>query len=148
MYGIVFPIGLTEDERWQRNEPGGVHVSELKISLIGAFAALLTVAAPSTRAESAHDGTWIISIFTTSGPCEPNYQLRGQISNGLLSFAGANSSNFAGRVTPNGAVTVTVSMGEGWGVGAGRLSTNSGNGSWRAKIENGSCSGVWSAQRG
>jgi hypothetical protein len=124
---------------------GRVH---MRISLIAGFVASIAAIVPSAKAGSSYDGAWTVTLFTKSGTCEPSYQARGYISNGIVSFAGANSTNFSGRVTPNGALTVSVSGGVGWGVGAGRLSANSGSGSWRAKVESGVCTGVWSAQRG
>jgi hypothetical protein len=91
----------------------------MRISLIAGFVASIAAIVPNAKAGSSYDGPWTVNLFTKSGPCEPNYQFRGHISNGVASFAGANSTNFAGRVTPNGAVTVTVSGGGWLGSGSG-----------------------------
>ena len=93
------------------------------------------------------DGTWTIELVTKTGPCDQSYLGDVQVIDGALHLASASSDTFSGRVTPNGAVTLTSTMGGGNGVGSGRVSGSSGSGSWHAEMQNGVCSGVWSARR-
>jgi hypothetical protein len=116
--------------------------------LASCCAVLMMAAASIANAASKFDGIWSVVLSTSSGPCSPTYKQRGEIINGIMHFSGAASNNFSGRVTPSGYVSVKVSAGGSWGIGSGHLSTYSGSGIWRAHMENGVCSGTWSAQRG
>jgi hypothetical protein len=108
---------------------------------------LATVAgAPSAQAASQFDGNWALHGVTRAGECDPNFRLSGQIVNGNVNYQ-FGSSNVAGRVAPSGAVTVTVTVGPNHAVGTGRLSKDSGGGTWRSQGPSGTCSGTWSAQR-
>jgi hypothetical protein len=83
-----------------------------------------------------------------SGPSQPAYRGAVEVVNGVLVIAGVTAGNgLSGRVSPNGSVRATGYMGSNYGVASGHLSANSGGGTWRARMENGSCSGVWTAQR-
>jgi hypothetical protein len=104
-------------------------------------------AVPSANAEGKFDGTWTIELVTKTGPCDQSYLGDVQVIDGALHLAAASPDTFSGRVTTNGAVTLTSTMGGGNGVGSGRVSGNSGSGSWHAETQNGGCSGVWSARR-
>jgi hypothetical protein len=53
----------------------------------------------------------------------------------------------SGRVSKNGAVSVSVSSGASYASGSGRLSTSSGGGSWHGVGSRGACSGTWVAGR-
>jgi hypothetical protein len=66
------------------------------------------------------------------------------ISNGVIS----GPAGVSGRVSGNGAVTVSVSSGGSSGNGSGKLHGNSGGGSWTGHGTRGPCSGRWSASRG
>jgi hypothetical protein len=109
----------------------------------------------NANAQNKFDGTWSVVLATNSGPCERTYSGRVQVINSVVHFSGGGLS---GRVTARGAVSVTASMGAGWGVASGQLSTNSGQGTWRSQADyttnfGGSwrsqvpCSGSWNAQK-
>jgi hypothetical protein len=98
--------------------------------------------APSAQAASQFDGNWVSHGVTTTGACEPNFQLGGRIVNGT-----ANSLGAAFRVAPSGAVTLTVTVGPNHGVATGRLSGASGGGTWRSQGPSGTCTGTWKAER-
>ena len=51
------------------------------------------------------------------------------------------------KLTPKGAVRVSVSAGGQSANGSGRLSRNSGGGVWRGQGNSGGCSGTWAAER-
>ncbi|MBV8915090.1 MAG: hypothetical protein JOZ05_18875 [Acetobacteraceae bacterium] len=114
---------------------------------IGMCVAPAIAAAPSARAENPFDGRWNATLFTKSGPCQQSYRAEVQISAGIIRVPGDSQGALSGRVSPRGQVVVTGSLGPLSGVATGRLSGNSGAGTWRAKIQEGSCSGQWSAQR-
>ena len=54
-----------------------------------------------------YDGVWSVSIFTTKGDCIASYRYPMRIANGVLANGGDIAINVAGRVAPNGLVTVT-----------------------------------------
>jgi hypothetical protein len=105
-------------------------------------------AAPGANAASRFDGRWSAVLRTHSGPCQPAYRGAVEVVNGVLVVAAAPSgSGLSGRVAANGSVRATGYMGSNYGVASGRLSGNSGGGVWRVRMDNGACSGVWTAQR-
>lgn len=83
---------------------------------------------------------------TKSGPCQPAYRGAVQIVDGVVDVGTATNA-LSGLVSPDGAVRATGYMGSNYGVASGRLSGNSGSGTWHAHMQNGNCSGVWTAQR-
>ncbi len=103
--------------------------------------------APNADADGKFDGRWTAVLVTESGPCAPSYRGEVQVMDGLVRIEGQSENSFSGRVSPSGAVTVMVSMGNSYGVGTGRLSSTSGGGKWHAKTDNGACAGTWSAER-
>ena len=111
-----------------------------------AFAAgCMTIAAPAV-ARSAYDGDWSVVIATRGGACPPSVRYGLQIINGTV----VNTSGQAqvqGRVSPNGAVRVTVQAGGQWASGSGRLSSTRGGGVWRGQGNAGFCQGTWVAER-
>jgi hypothetical protein len=94
-------------------------------------------------APAAFDGDWSVAINTQSGACEPSYRFAVEIINGNVVHEGQP----AGRVSPNGGVSVNVSQGGQQAAGQGRLSRNYGTGVWRGYGSAGTCAGTWQAQR-
>jgi len=111
-------------------------------ALITTAVCLTLAEAPSAQAATQFDGNWVAHGVTKIGACEPNFQLTGRIINGA-----ANSLGAAFRVTPSGAVTLTISLGPNHGVATGRMSGASGSGIWRAQGPGGTCTGTWKAER-
>jgi hypothetical protein len=110
------------------------------------FAVAMSCAGPSAYAAS-YDGQWSVLVVTRNGPCEA-YRYGVTIVGGVVYYAGGGPVSLTGRVSPSGNVTVRVSSGPRYAIGSGRLSRNTGGGSWRGQGPNGSCAGVWSATRG
>jgi hypothetical protein len=109
--------------------------------------AATVAAAPGANAGSRFDGRWSAVLRTQSGPCQPAYRGAVEVVNGVMVVAGVTAGNgLSGRVSPNGSVRATGYMGSNYGVASGRLSgipaAEPG-----ARMENGNCSGVWTAQR-
>lgn len=108
--------------------------------------ALVASAATAAPARTVYDGNWSVLIVTHSGTCDRAYRYGVQIADGNVVYDGG-MVNFAGRVAPNGAVRVIVSAGDQRADGSGRLSRNSGQGTWRGRSSSGACAGTWTAER-
>ena len=110
-----------------------------------AFATLGIVAATAAAAQGTKgfDGKWSVVIMTTKGDCDRAYRYPVAINGTSLVNAGDAAFDISGKVQGNGAVTVKVSYGEKSAMGSGRLTSDSGTGSWTG----GSCAGVWTAER-
>jgi hypothetical protein len=110
--------------------------------------ALTCIACPATAAigsATAYDGGWSVVISTRSGACDRSYQSGAQIRNGIIR---SNTGGLkVGRVSPQGAVRVHVSLLRQSASGSGQLSSNTGSGAWRGQGKRGKCSGTWAAQR-
>lgn len=102
---------------------------------------------PPAQARSAYDGPWSIVITTRGGACQPSIRYGVDISNGRIINPAAGGPDVQGRVTPRGAVSVTVRSGGAWAVGSGRLGRSAGGGAWRGQGSSGLCDGTWVAQR-
>jgi len=113
----------------------------------GLVLAASALASAPASARTAFDGQWSVLIVTNSGPCDRAYRYGLSIQNGSVIYEGSAAVNVAGRVSPNGAVSVRVWAGRQGASGSGRLSRDSGSGNWRGTGSMGTCSGVWSAER-
>ena len=106
--------------------------------------------APAERAPAAtnaFDGRWSVVIQTRAGNCGAEYRYGVQIINGNVTTDGGESTGVSGRVLRNGAVSVSVSAGDAYAVGQGRLAPTYGSGTWRGQSSGESCTGVWQAAR-
>jgi hypothetical protein len=101
---------------------------------------------PSARARTAFDGGWSVLISTGNGSCAPSYRFGVQISEGAIIYQNGGVS-LQGRVTPKGAVRVTVQSERQSANGQGHLSMMRGGGIWRGQGNGGACSGTWVAER-
>jgi hypothetical protein len=108
-----------------------------------AITASVAISAASHAAAPRYDGTWSVSIVTEKGNCDRGYRYPVRITNGVLANGGSDPFTISGRVTPSGAIVVTVAHGDKSATGKGHLAGNSGEGYWQG----GSCSGTWSAER-
>jgi len=114
--------------------------------LMLAAAATLFCSANAAVASTPFDGNWSVVIITDKGGCDRAYRYPVSIRNGVVYYSG-DVVNFNGRVSGNGAVSVVVSRGEQRASGSGRLSRNSGGGTWRGASSTDRCSGRWQAER-
>jgi hypothetical protein len=139
----LYRISLAPDQQQQR---GFMMRRYARLSLLASVCAAMAVIAMSNAdAASKFDGTWSAVFRTKSGPCQPAYRGAVQVVDGNMEVAGAGGS-LSGRVLSNGSVKATGNMGSNYGAASGRVSGNSGSGTWRARMESGSCTGVWTAQ--
>lgn len=99
----------------------------------------------AATAGSAYDGAWSLNFVTQRGACDPTYNFDVNISNGLVSHP--NLVRLRGRVTAGGLVRASVIVQDKYAAGSGRLTNNSGRGTWSGREGDERCSGYWTAQR-
>jgi hypothetical protein len=109
-------------------------------------AALFSHATDCTaRPALAYDGAWSLLFVTQSGPCDPTYNFNVNVSHGIVTHP--NLVRFRGRVTTSGLVRASVTVQDKHAVGAGRLTRNSGQGTWSGYSGRARCSGYWTARK-
>jgi hypothetical protein len=101
--------------------------------------------ATNATARSAYDGSWNLVFLTQRGACDPTYDFVVNISNGIMTHP--NLLTFRGYVAKSGAVRASVTVGEKYASGSGRLSGAVGHGTWSGQAGNARCTGYWTAQR-
>jgi hypothetical protein len=121
----------------------------LPLRWLPALAVLAVVAAPGTADAAgragAYNGTWTTVFATTRGNCSSGYSVPFTVSGARVSSAGGG--RVSGSVNGAGRVAVHVSVGASQANGGGRLTGNSGAGSWSGIITGDRCSGTWQATR-
>jgi hypothetical protein len=115
-----------------------------------ALAGLLVAIAMSNTAVAvprpgAYDGTWNVVFTTRAGNCSATNSAPFNVFGRQVSSAGGG--RVTGGVSPNGAVSVRISLGLSVAAGRGRLVGNSGAGRWSGVISGDRCSGTWRATR-
>ena len=112
------------------------------------FLGAAAVVGTMTMAHAAgHDGRWSVLVVTESGNCDQAYRYEVAVDGGRITYAGAEKVDFSGSVAASGAVSVNIRLGEQGAHGAGKLSTSTGQGTWRGTGKNGTCAGRWEAER-
>ena len=91
------------------------------------------------------DGSWSVQIATVRGACPSDVGFAVDVRDGVVSAAGL--LNVSGNVTANGLTRVRIASGNQSASGTGRLSGNSGSGTWQGVSSQGLCAGRWSASR-
>jgi hypothetical protein len=118
----------------------------MKNVLTSAIAAGCLVAFVSVaQARSAYDGSWDLLFVTQKGACDPTYNFSVNIADGVVTHP--NLVRFRGYVARSGAVRASVAVPDKYASGSGRLSSNSGRGTWSGYSGGARCSGYWTAQR-
>jgi hypothetical protein len=107
----------------------------------------LVAAAGPARAQATFDGRWSVVIVTENGTCDRAYRYAVDISKGVVLYAGQAGIDLSGRVSRNGAVTVTVRRGGQSATGRGRMGRTAGAGTWIGRSGSQQCSGRWEAER-
>jgi hypothetical protein len=97
------------------------------------------------RAGGAYDGNWNVTFTTRAGNCSSTNSAPFAVSGRQISSAGGGK--VTGGISPNGAVSVRISVGASAANGSGRLAGNSGSGRWSGVISGDKCSGTWQASR-
>ena len=104
--------------------------SASRLFSLATVVAIGAVSFAATSQAASFDGYWSVLIVTNRGACDPTFRTAVTISNGIVH--GGGGANISGRVSNNGAVSVSVSAGDQRASGSGRLRGNSGGGSWSA----------------
>jgi len=118
----------------------------IKNPLLCVTAAVSLVALTSVaQARSAYDGSWDLLFVTQRGACDPTYNFSVNITDGVVTHP--NLVKFRGHVANSGAVHASVTVPDKYASGSGRLSRNSGRGTWSGYSGSARCSGYWTAQR-
>jgi len=118
-----------------------------QVSAVSAIVAAILAAPPPAGAQAAFNGIWSVLIITDSGPCDRAYRYPVRINNGRVTYAGQADFNVTGRVSPTGAVEVTVSRGRQRADASGRLVAGAGSGTWRGDGSSRTCAGTWTAEK-
>lgn len=103
------------------------------------------VLATAAEARTSYDGPWSLVFVTQRGNCDPTYTFSVNVANGVVSHP--NLVKFRGYVTRSGAVRASVTVHEKYASGVGRLSKDTGRGTWTGRAGAERCSGYWTAQR-
>jgi hypothetical protein len=116
--------------------------------IFSAWLAGAAFAVPSTAAfAAAQDGNWSVLIITEKGECDPAYRYAVKVANRQVSYAGDASLDMAGTIAPNGAVKVSIRLGDKGANGTDRLSGQTGAGTWHGAGANTTCAGRWEAEK-
>ena len=97
------------------------------------------------QARLAYDGSWDLVFVTQRGACDPTYDFSVNITNGVVTHP--NLVRFKGYVARSGVVRASVTVQDKYASGSGRLTINSGRGTWSGYSGSARCSGYWTAQR-
>jgi hypothetical protein len=110
-----------------------------------AFAVGMSSPAAAGPRPGAFDGTWNVVFTTRAGNCSSTNSAPFNVSGRQVSSAGGGK--VTGGVSPNGAVSVRISLGMSAASGTGRLLGNSGTGRWSGVISGDRCRGTWQASK-
>ncbi len=69
------------------------------------------------------------------------------MADGRVRYRGDAKVDFRGSVEPSGAVKVSIWVGDQGANGTGRLTADSGTGTWRSAGQGSTCAGRWEAER-
>jgi hypothetical protein len=116
-----------------------------KLFTYATAASCLAASISAAQASPAYDGSWNLVFVTQRGACDPNYNFSVNISNGVVTHP--NLVRFRGYVARSGAVRASVTVQDKYAAGSGRLSSNSGHGTWSGYSGSARCSGYWTAER-
>lgn len=117
----------------------------LTLLLPALVATAISVQAQANTAD--FDGNWSVLIVTDQGGCDRAYRYAVRIDDGRILFRGTEDIRLSGAVSPSGQVRVRVSRGDQSALGTGRLSEDSGTGTWTGHSSQQQCSGHWEAER-
>jgi hypothetical protein len=101
--------------------------------------------ASAAEARSLYDGSWDLIFATKRGTCDPTYNFTVNINDGFITHP--NLVRFKGYVARTGAVRASVTVQDKYASGSGKLSSNTGRGTWSGYSGTTRCSGYWTAQR-
>jgi hypothetical protein len=107
--------------------------------------ACFAASAAAAQARSAYDGSWDLMFVTQRGACDPTYNFRVNVSDGVVTHP--NLVKFKGYVAKSGSVHASVTVHDKFASGTGRLFETTGRGKWSGRAGSARCTGYWTAQR-
>ncbi|MGA2997495.1 hypothetical protein [Bradyrhizobium sp.] len=113
----------------------------MPLAIAGSLVGLASIA----EARPLYDGSWDLRFVTQRGTCDASYDFTVNINDGIVTHP--NLIRFKGQVAPSGAVRASVTVQDKYANGSGKLSNNTGRGTWRGYSGTARCSGYWTAQR-
>jgi hypothetical protein len=116
-------------------------MASLVSKALGIFVAIL-LAVTSVRAQSPHDGEWLVELTTQSGPCRSKYSFSITVSDGVISGEVTGRTGtyaISGRMVPEGRFDWTTSGGPDPGRFEGSISGERSEGQWSTQS---GCRGV------
>jgi hypothetical protein len=90
------------------------------------------------------DGSWSVQLVASAGMCGSGTSQALTVQDSRVRASGSGVSA-SGQVAPSGSVSLALQKGPAQGAASGRLSGNSGSGTWTVATLG--CSGTWTAQR-
>jgi hypothetical protein len=110
-------------------------------------AGLFTLGSATPSAAADFDGDWTVVVTTEHGNCEPTYKYDVKVAHGDIIYTSYTALSLYGKVSPQGGVSVLITRFDDTARGTGRITAQSGSGTWRGDGKSGSCSGRWVAHR-
>jgi hypothetical protein len=105
--GIDQTATFSVDEEIKAMLSNTIGLTAFRVCVQAAVLALVGIAGPAL-AQSAYDGSWSVVITTRGGACESGIRYGLQIVNGQVVSAAGGAADVRGRVSPSGAVAVSV----------------------------------------
>lgn len=122
-------------------------VWRVRLCLAAAFGAAFAALPAPSYAGTPFDGRWSVLIITDRGTCDRAYRYAVRIDDGVVRYGGDASFDLSGHVTRNGRVKVQIVHGSQRANGTGRMTRDSGAGTWVGRSSADACSGRWEAER-
>ena len=117
----------------------------MKFLMSAAIAGVFVGMTSTAEARSLYDGSWDLRFVTQRGTCDASQEFTVNINDGVITHP--NLVRFKGYVAHSGAVRASVTVQDKYASGSGKLSNNTGRGTWRGSSGTARCSGYWTAQR-
>jgi hypothetical protein len=117
----------------------------MKHLIAGAVGLTCLVFGTAAEARASYDGPWDLVFVTEHGSCEPTYTFSVNIDSGVVTHP--NLVRFRGNVARSGLVRASVTVQDKYAAGSGKLTSNSGRGTWKGSSAGERCSGYWTGQR-
>jgi len=116
--------------------------STSRLLLSAGLCALTLAATPAAASSAPFDGSWSVKIVTQKGTCDSGATVPIRVTNGAIA-SDLSIVKASGQVAANGNLIVKVGHGLENASGVGKLSDNSGSGTWKGGL----CAGTWTASK-
>jgi len=113
--------------------------------LIASVICACLITGTAAEARTSYDGPWNLVFVTQRGSCDATYDFSVNVTDGIVTHP--NLVKFTGRVAKSGVVRASVTVVDKYASGSGRLTGDTGRGTWSGRAAGGRCSGYWTAQR-